>query len=62
MWDGAKLTPRLLQRYIKEGLLHEPIFESMVEVERSYRIEKGELIFSTFGLDPIALEENLRNS
>ncbi|MDE0380978.1 MAG: hypothetical protein OXI20_17240 [Rhodospirillales bacterium] len=60
LWDGSALTPRLLRRYIQEDLLHKPIFEAMVEVERCYRIGNSDIIFETFGLDPIALEERLK--
>ena len=60
MWDGSTLTPRLLRRYIQEDLFHKPIFEAMVEVERSYRIKSWDLKFVTFGLDPITVQEKLK--
>ena len=60
VWEGSTLTPRFLRRYIQEDLLHKPIFEAMVEVERRYRIENKNIIFSTFGLDPVALGKKLR--
>ena len=59
LWDGPKLTPEFLQRYISEDLLHAPIFGSMVERERSYRIGNAILRFSTFSLNPSAMQEEL---
>lgn len=60
MWDGSHLTAKQLRCYIQEDLLHEPIFEAMTETERGYKMGNKEIVFSTFGLDPMALQANLR--
>ncbi len=59
LWEGPKLTPEFLRRYISEDLLHGPIFRAMLEVERSYRIGNVNLRFSTFGLNPSVMQEEL---
>ena len=59
LWEGSKLTPELLRRYICENLLLAPTFQAMIEWDRSYRIGRSKLTFSTFLLDASALRKNL---
>ena len=60
LWDGPAATPEFLRRYLRNDLLHKAVFSSMVDWERSYRLGKTKLTFSTFLLDPVAFGENMR--
>jgi len=59
LWDRPELTPDFLRKYIKEGLLRDPLFSAMVKVERAYQLGKWTLVFSRFALDADAAQENV---
>ena len=59
LWDGPKLTPDFLRRYIKEGLVQEALFGAMVKVERLYQLDRRKLVFSSFALDMDAAQQKL---
>jgi len=59
LWDGPELTPEFLRKYIKESLLQDSMFSAMVKVEQAYQLGKRTLVFSSFGLDAVAAQENI---
>jgi hypothetical protein len=59
LWNGPELTPDILQKYIKEGLLRDALFNAMVKVEQAYQLDKWTLVFSSFGLDADAAQKNV---
>lgn len=59
LWNGPSLTPDFLRRYIKEGLVRDMFFSAMVKVERAYQLDRWTLVFSSFGLDADAVQQNL---
>jgi len=56
LWDEAQLSPEFLREYIAGDWLQTTFFNSMVEWERSYRLEDWELVFSTYVLDAGAVK------
>ena len=59
LWNGPELTPDFLRKYIKEALLRDSMFSAMVKVERAYQLGRWTLVFSSFGLDADAAQENV---
>ena len=51
LWKGPALRPEFLHEYIAHDLLQGPMFDSMVELDRSFDLDGWQLEFQSFALD-----------
>ncbi len=61
LWNSPALRPEFLRDYIARDLLQGPMFDSMVELNRSFDLNGWQLEFQSFALDLNMVVEALDN-